>query len=296
MLKNSTKLTYEQIKYSFESEGYVLLSTEYNGCNHYLNFICPNGHEHKIKWPKWQLGQRCGKCHIITYEQVKKSFENEGYQLLSTEYKKSSELLTFICPNGHEHKITWDNWKQGYRCGYCTDRYSITYDHVKKSFEKEDYILLSTEYNNSYEQLEYICPNGHHHKITWNNWRSGRRCGICDGKHFTIEQVRLSFENEGFILLSTEYKNAHHYLKYICPNGHKHKITWNNWNQGARCGKCDIKWSKGEKEITNYIKNNYNYVVKENDRSLIINPITNQYLELDIWMPEINKAIEYNST
>ncbi len=57
---------------------------------------------------------------------------------------------------------------------------------------------------------------------------------------------------------------------------------------------CSPKWSKGEKEIVEYVKNNYNYIIKENDRTLIQNPKTNNYLELDIWLPELNKAIEYN--
>ncbi len=35
-------------------------------------------------------------------------------------------------------------------------------------------------------------------------------------------------------------------------------------------------------------------MVIENDRSQIINPKTGYNLELDIWIPELKKAIEYN--
>jgi len=34
--------------------------------------------------------------------------------------------------------------------------------------------------------------------------------------------------------------------------------------------------------------------VINNDRTQIINPLTNRHLELDVWIPELNKAIEYN--
>jgi hypothetical protein len=293
------KYNYEQVKKSFENEGYTLLSTEYNGCYDKLSFICPNGHEHQITWAKWVSGQRCGKCSgNIRYsiEQIKKSFEKEGYTLLSTEYKNSRQKISFICPNGHEHKITWDNWKQGYRCGKCSNLYNINIDFVKKSFEKEGYTLLSTKYKNAHQYLKFICSNGHEHQITWNNWKLGKRCGKCDTKYnVNYDIVKTSFEKEGYTLLSTEYENAHQYLKFICPNGHKHQITWFNWNCGVRCGKCDIKWSKGEKEIVNYIKTIYSGPIKENDRTQIINPLTGKYLELDIYLPELNKAIEYNS-
>lgn len=220
------------VKQSFESEGYQLLSTEYKNAHQYLHYICPNGHEHKIKLYTWIRGQRCGKCHYITYEQVRQSFEDEGYQLLSTEYKNNKQLLDFICSNGHYHKIRFDDWNRGSRCGKCN---KTQYDYVKKSFIQE-----------------------------------------------------------GYKLLSTEFIDSHTYLDYICPNGHQHKIIWANWQQGVRCGLCHHKWSKAEKEILKYIENIYTGTIIPNDRTLIMNPKTNQFLELDIWLPEIRKAIEYN--
>jgi len=37
-----------------------------------------------------------------------------------------------------------------------------------------------------------------------------------------------------------------------------------------------------------------NIPVIPNDRTQILNPLTGKNLELDIWMPELKKAIEYN--
>jgi len=39
-----------------------------------------------------------------------------------------------------------------------------------------------------------------------------------------------------------------------------------------------------------------NEQVFENDRTQIINPSTGYYLELDMWIPSLKKAIEYNGT
>ncbi len=231
----------------------------------------------------------------ITYEFVKRSFEDVGYQLLSTEYISNHRDLEYVCPNGHKHKISWHDWRIGVRCGVC-DRKYISYDEIKQSFESVGYQLLSTEYQTAHSYLEYICPNGHKHKISWHNWQQGKRCGRCFGNiKVTYKQVKQSFLDEGYQLLSTEYKNAQTYLNFICTNGHKHKIIWANWQQGQRCGRCKPKWSKPEKEILKYIYTIYNGIIIPNDRSMIRNPITGKYLELDIWLPEIRKAIEYNS-
>ena len=54
-----------------------------------------------------------------------------------------------------------------------------TIEFVKKQFEKDDAQLLSDEYVNSYTKLDYICPKGHRHSITWRNWQQGVRCWYC---------------------------------------------------------------------------------------------------------------------
>ena len=231
-----------------------------------------------------------------TYEQIKQSFETEEYTLLSKEYKKYHDYLDFICPNGHIHKITWSAWNGGIRCGKCYN-FKHSYEHVKQSFEAEGYVLLSTEYTGNKMHLDFICPNGHRHKIVWAHWQKGVRCGRCFGNiEVTYEQVKQAFEVEGYTLLSKEYTGNKKYLKYICPNGHHHKITWNRFSTGGRCGLCalDNFTSKGEREILEYVKSIYTGIVLPNDRTTILNPLTNEYLELDIWLPEQHKAIEYN--
>ena len=75
-------------------------------------------------------------------------------------------------------------------------------------------------------------------------------------------------------------------------------MSYNTFSHGHRCGKCwgEKNYSKAEREIFLYIKQNYKGIVIQNDRNQIINPITKYTLELDIWIPELNKAIEYNGT
>jgi len=71
---------------------------------------------------------------------------------------------------------------------------------------------------------------------------------------------------------------------------------YNSFQRGQRCPICDrIKTSsKGEKEVFELAKQYTNDQILENDRTQILNPLTGWNLELDIYMPSLNKAIEYN--
>lgn len=227
---------------------------------------------------------------------IKKSFLAEGYTLLNKEYTGCGEKLNYICPNKHKHFVSWDNWKQGLRCKYCKGKIDITYEYIKSDFEKENYILLTNKYENAHQKLEYICSNGHKHSISWNNWKTGQRCPYCRGRPIiTIEGLRMDFAMEGYTLLTTEYKGAHSYVEYICPKGHTASIRVTSWRCGFRCTKCSNNVSRWEVEVKKFVRLFCDDIV-ENDKSIITNPVTGYALELDIWIPQLNKAIECNGS
>lgn len=115
----------------------------------------------------------------------------------------------------------------------------LTYGFVKESFEHEGYRLLSTVYVNAKTKLEYECPNGHIHSITWSDWKTGYRCAHCAGKAKpTIEFIYNEFEKEGYTLLSNKYTNYYTKLECLCDNGHKCFVSWGAWKKGNRCAHC----------------------------------------------------------
>ena len=49
----------------------------------------------------------------LSLEFVRSEFEKEGYTLLSTEYKNSSQKLDVICNKGHHITTSWSNFNSG---------------------------------------------------------------------------------------------------------------------------------------------------------------------------------------
>lgn len=232
----------------------------------------------------------------LNIEFIRSEFAKEDYELLTKIYENEHQKLEYICPRGHKHSVSWANWnsKRKHRCPYCVNNAKLNIEFIRADFAKKGYELLTKVYKNCYQKLKYICPRGHKHSVNWNNWKKGQRCPcFSNTMRPTIESIRADFAKEGYILLTTEYKNCHQKLKYICPEGHRHSICRINWRQGQRCPERSNRISKWEKEVKSFIsESNIDYI--PNDRTHIVNPDTGCFLELDLWFPKLDKAIECN--
>ena len=204
------------------------------------------------------------KKHTIEY--VKQCFESDGYTLVSEEYKNAHSKLISICPNGHEYIVSFTKWLSGRRCLCGRGKQRLTIEFIKKGFEKRGYTLLSKKYKHG-KKLKYICPEGHKHSIRWDHFQSGHNCPYCNGRPIIkIEDVKKSFELEGYTLLSKEYVNSDTELEYICSEGHKHFMAWRFWKTGHRCPECannikkTISFIRAEFEKSGYKVLTENYI------------------------------------
>jgi hypothetical protein len=234
----------------------------------------------------------------LTYEYVKSFIEKEGYVLLSNEYIGNMCKLRLKCKHDHLYEVSFSNFQQGKRCPVCSNNNrKLPFSNIKSFIEKEGFVLLTDNYLNSTKQILNIkCKNGHVFKRSFNGFQQGYKCPICanDNKKLSYDYVKDFIEKDGYLLLSKEYIDCKKKLKIECTNHHQFKMTFSNFKLGHRCPLCVRITSIDEKNIVDYVKNIYNGKVIENDRTLIINPITNRMLELDIYLPDLNKAIEYN--
>lgn len=176
------KLTIEFVRSEFEKDGYELLSEEYINAHQKLEYICKNKHKHSICWNHWKNNKRCPYCvgnARLTIDFIKIEFGKEGYILLTKKYINNEQKLDYICPKRHKYFMSWANWISDHRCVYCSKRPPINLEFVRSEFAKENYILLSNEYINAHQRLDYMCSRGHKHFMMWNDWQQRTRCPIC---------------------------------------------------------------------------------------------------------------------
>lgn len=306
MLPNTIELTDENIEslglYQVGETWYIPPKRPYKqftckGCG--KNFIRYNG---RLLY----CSNKCSNPIInenvkLDINDIRKSFENEGYILLTTEYKNNMQKLDFICPNGHKHKITWANWSNSLltqRCGKCAKNAPVTKEQIVELFENNGYTININEYDKIsafHTKLKCKCPDNHEWSVSYTAFKRGTRCPYCQKRNkILFKDIKQSFENEGYTVITKEedyISQNESKIDFICPNGHKHNISVRKWRFGRRCGKCRV--SKEEKEVRSFLdENNISYV--SNDRKTLLNPNTNCYLELDIFFPDKKKAIELN--
>lgn len=78
-----------------------------------------------------------------------------------------------------------------------------------------------------------------YHKLLMRGFKSPIEI-MSNSKKITYKKVKQEFENRGYILLETEYIDAHTKMRYICKK-HPEEIQVANWNtiqQGKGCKKC----------------------------------------------------------
>ena len=236
------------------------------------------------------------------YEKVKEYVENQGYKLITTEYKNPSTKLKMIYPKGHEVEISWGNFhNSNRRCRYCgrkraSDKQKLTIEYVRSRFEERGCVLLEEEYIDAKTLMRYICPNGHEHKINWSNFNTGQGCPKCRDKKLREERqysqkyVFDYIESFGYKVLSEEYINARTPLDLLCPEKHQCSITFWDFKKGSRCNICENKY-KGERKISQYLDNNFiEYISQkrfEDCRNILPLPF-------DFYIPSLNLVIEYD--
>jgi hypothetical protein len=251
--KTNAPVDPNKVREAFELEGYQLLDNYINSKKR-LRFVCPQGHKYSMCWGNFRTGNRCAICSgkVVTRKDVRDAFNSVGYSLLSQYKNDNTEKLEFVCDQGHEYKISWQDFNSGCRCVFCSRRSPVDVELVEQAFFAAGYTPLA-KYQSATTKIPYVCPNGHQGSTIWQGFKQGNRCPRCQGKVVTHEDVELAFAAEGYELLDT-YQNSTTHMRYICPEGHQHSIVWSSFRQGARCAYCAGQIISEEQREINYIK------------------------------------------
>lgn len=200
-------------------------------------------------------------------ELVKKYvIENSNCKVLSINFVNTKSNLLFQCECGNKFETKLDTFiRQNKRqCDKCTSlnrknkmKYDLKYirDFIK---ENSDCVLLSSEYINNKENLQFKCVCGNIFETTFNEFYNGnkRQCNNCGDNirrlnqiKYTLEEVSEMFENHGYKLISKEYLGTDHYLEFICLN-HPNNIQTTRIVDISRsnhvCKYCQNESKRGE--------------------------------------------------
>lgn len=252
----------------------------------------------------------------ITYEKVKKEFEEKEYILLEIEYINAHTKMRYICkkhPNTIQ-QIKYNGLQQGRGCKECghetvsnklKQQKKTPYNIVKTKFEKAGLTLLTDE--NDYMSvsnpiMRFICSCSAEteQQKTWTAFQQSPYCPLCvkeeSSKKRCTDQYNefvLYCKEKGYIPVSTleDYSNVLTPMKYICPKHGEQTTNLSHLREGKGCSICNE--SKGETKIRKWLENNQiNYTPQKRFNDLY-NKSKSAKLSYDFYIPDYNTLIEY---
>lgn len=254
---------------------------------------------------------KCSPTFKLTPESIiklaNKKHNNEYiYPVKNLPFKTNKDKMIITCKKHGDFKMVINNHLTGNICPICAEEKRCeslsNLDHIgfmEKSNKihnfKYEYI---SEYKRSRMKVEIKCPEHGIFKQEANSHMMGHGCPKC-GEENKIYH-RISRENSidrankkhnfKYNYDSVEFKTVTDKVNIKCNEHGFFTQTWNeHYNYGSGCPKCTNIISKPEIEVANFVES-LNLEILTSKRNII------KPYELDIYIPELNKAIEFNGT
>jgi len=147
---------------------------------------------------EWSNGTR-RVTNKTSYATIVKLLINENFTLTTSydDYMKYGSTISVKCPQGHNYTTNYTRWVNGHRCPNCR---KADFNMIYTAFLTDNYQLLTNEeeYSNNNQKLNYVCPKGTKHSISWSNWQLGHRCPCCnDGMSKAEKEIAEFITNLG---------------------------------------------------------------------------------------------------
>jgi predicted lipoprotein with Yx(FWY)xxD motif len=213
---------------------------------------------------------------------------------LSIEWHGNHSKYTWQCDKEHVWGATYNNILHGSWCPFCAGV-------IKRSEKDFDLIAanngglcLFAGKNALDAKSTWQCKEGHQWKTCYNSIQQGRWCPFCAHKapKTKSDYNLLASTKDGKCLFvgTTVLDNK---SKWQCKDGHIWRATYNSINSGAWCPECSLY--KTQKFITQIIRKLFGKKIEiEKKFDWLINTKTGRPLKVDIWVPDIKLAIEYD--
>ena len=163
----------------------------------------------------------------------------KGGRCLATVYRNGTTYVEWECANGHRWKAPRKRIKRGDWCPQCSLTFPGSIQEMHELANEKNGRCLSKSYINSSTPLKWQCENGHIWSTRPANIKRGSWCPDCAGNiRHSLEYIQSLAESRGGKCLSTEYKNAHEPMKWMCGEGHVWTQNANHIITGTWCQIC----------------------------------------------------------
>ena len=240
---------------------------------------------------------------IEKFEKIHKKY----YNYTKVKYLNSHTKVEIICPkHGSFTQLPYTHWNGGH-CAKCAipriginrrkDKYSLIRDFNKIHENIYEYCIEGYKNNNS--KIKIFCKIHGLFEQSASNHLSGQKCPKCAHINrvllhthdiYIFKEKAMIKHADIYDYSKSNYVNSYTQLEIICK---KHGSFWqkpgDHIDSGAGCPKCAKHISKAEVHIANFIKSLKHDVLTS--KRNIIKPY-----ELDIYIPSLSKAIEFNGT
>ena len=280
-----------------------------------VRIICPVHGEFLQAPGKHLSGQGCPKCSgrnktADEFNREVYDLHNGKYDTSKVRYVNNRTKVCLVCPEHGEFWITPHNCLMGHGCPKCggSERRTLeSFVNDANSVHNSKYDYTRSEYKNVHEKVCIIChekdEDGVEHGEFWQTPKdhlNGQGCPKCRGKKIWENRLRPSvdeikerlhvlFGGRYDYSMFSDYTGSKMKIPVICKSHGLFIQSLENHLQGHGCPKCACVESKPEVEIYEYVCRlvGSDNVVKK-DRSVL------EGKELDIYVPKLRVAIEYN--
>lgn len=216
----------------------------------------------------------------------------KGGTCISKEYIDSQVKLEWKCSKGHSWEATFYNIRNGHWCPYCAKCTKHTIEDCVDLAKQKHGKCLTAQYTNNNTKIEWECQKRHRWVASFNAISSGKWCPECS--RYTLDDCKGFAENKGGRCLSREYPGMTSKMEWECKYKHKWSASFNNVkNNGTWCPEC-YGW-KTQALLKEICKDIFSTTILSCFKGFDwLKTNKNGRQEIDIWIPEIKLAIEYD--
>ena len=209
---------------------------------------------------------------------------------LSETYTGIHQKYLWKCDKNHIWEAEANHVQSGTWCPECGGTKKKNLEWLHQLAKNRNGKCLSTNYINNKTKYIWQCNLGHKWLSTAKNINKGRWCSRC-AKNLKkdINWLQELAQKHNGTCLSTKYQNAH--TKYIwrCNKNHQWEAISDSVYRGTWCPTCSLRHSKSEIEVYEFVKN-----ISPDAVGAQKGLLKNKQLELDIYIPSLKIAIEYD--